>query len=89
MFALGVELSRDRNNVRRDRRKFAYLTPVDNKDLVKKVFVQAVWVHGFIYAIKDGIIRDLNISVEAEAQLVSLRNSFLEGQPPVRLLGAS
>ncbi len=50
---------------------------------------RAVLVHGWIYDIKDGIIRDLNISVETEAHLVSLRDRFLGGQPPVRLIGAS
>jgi len=34
-------------------------------------------IHGWIYGLKDGIIRDLEISISDEAALRSLRNKFL------------
>ena len=38
---------------------------------------QEIEVHGWIYGLKDGLIRDLGISVNGEAQLKNLRKAFL------------
>lgn len=38
---------------------------------------QEVEIHGWIYGLKDGLIRDLDISVSGEAQLKNLRKTFL------------
>jgi carbonic anhydrase len=38
---------------------------------------QSVAVHGWIYGLKDGLIRDLEISVEDDEQLETLRSKFL------------
>ena len=38
---------------------------------------QSVEIHGWIYAIKDGLIRDLDISIDGVEGLASLRDKFL------------
>jgi carbonic anhydrase len=38
---------------------------------------QDLEIHGWIYGLKDGIIRDLDISITNEAQLHSLRSAYL------------
>ena len=38
---------------------------------------QEIEIHGWIYGLKDGLIRDLDISVSGEAQLKNLRKAFL------------
>lgn len=40
---------------------------------------QAVEIHGWIYGLKDGLIRDLEISLGDEAAMEKLRNAFLSG----------
>lgn len=39
---------------------------------------QALEVHGWIYGLKDGLIRDLEISIADEAGIKTLRNRFIE-----------
>lgn len=38
---------------------------------------QELEIHGWIYGLKDGLIRDLEISISGEAGLLDLRNRFL------------
>ena len=38
---------------------------------------QELAIHGWIYGLKDGLIRDLDISITDEAALESLRSRFL------------
>lgn len=38
---------------------------------------QALEIHGWIYGLKDGLIRDLDISIGDEASMVGLRGQFL------------
>lgn len=38
---------------------------------------QNLTVHGWIYSLKDGIINDLNVCLENEAELKTLRKRFL------------
>ena len=40
---------------------------------------QTLAVHGWIYGLKDGLIRDLEISINDEAALNKLRTTFLSG----------
>ncbi|MGB7200946.1 MAG: carbonate dehydratase [Pyrinomonadaceae bacterium] len=36
-----------------------------------------VAIHGWIYGLKDGLIRDLGISIKGESDMLDLRNNFL------------
>jgi carbonic anhydrase len=38
---------------------------------------QNLMVHGWIYGLKDGIIKDLDVSIESENDLIALRKRFL------------
>jgi len=38
---------------------------------------QELSIHGWIYSLKDGLIRDLDISIDSEGKLRNLRNDFL------------
>lgn len=38
---------------------------------------QSLAIHGWIYGLKDGLIRDLEISISDESRLKDLRNNFL------------
>ncbi|MBK9216880.1 MAG: carbonate dehydratase [Chloracidobacterium sp.] len=38
---------------------------------------QPLSIHGWVYSLADGLIRDLDISIESEAELRGLRNRFL------------
>jgi carbonic anhydrase len=38
---------------------------------------QELEIHGWIYGLKDGLIRDLEITISGEADLRSLRDKFL------------
>jgi carbonic anhydrase len=38
---------------------------------------QEVAIHGWIYGLKDGLIRDLGISITGESGMLNLRNNFL------------
>jgi len=49
-------------------------------------FVQDAWnrgqelaIHGWVYGLKDGLVRDLEISFSDEAAMEKLRNAFLSG----------
>lgn len=38
---------------------------------------QELEIHGWIYGLKDGLVRDLDITIDSEASLKGLRNAFL------------
>lgn len=38
---------------------------------------QELYIHGWIYGLKDGLVRDLDISISGEGSLKGLRNAFL------------
>jgi carbonic anhydrase len=43
---------------------------------------QELTIHAWIYGLKDGIVRDLDITLENKADMKALRNRFLsEGRP--------
>jgi carbonic anhydrase len=50
---------------------------------------QQVEVHGWIYGLKDGLLRDLEISVSDEDRLTHLRSDFLSGDKRSAHEGAS